>query len=178
MANIWKLQENTVVLCKIISQNVGGTYREASGEHRGTVQNGCETLRISAIRGSGYDWSGKLKRPPLPSGVRRRMWNIRMECRRRISDVIHPGGMAARSPIRTPSWRSTWHSRSSHPDDSISYPNMLSGWKRQPATAHAALRWCVWTPCALPWIAKNSPQSWIALVIKKLSKHQNLTQFD
>ena len=31
---------------------------------------------------------------------------------------------------------------------------------------------------ALPWIPKNSPQSLIALVIKKLSKHQNLTQFD
>ena len=33
-------------------------------------------------------------------------------------------------------------------------------------------------PKAFPWIPKNSPQSWIALVIKKLSKHQNLTQFD
>ena len=32
VANIWKLQENTAALCK----------------------NGCETLRISAIRGSGY----------------------------------------------------------------------------------------------------------------------------
>ena len=31
---------------------------------------------------------------------------------------------------------------------------------------------------ALPWIPNNSPQSHIALVIKKLSKHQNLTQFD
>ena len=31
---------------------------------------------------------------------------------------------------------------------------------------------------ALPWIPNNSPHSWIALVIKKLSKHQNLTQFD
>ena len=31
---------------------------------------------------------------------------------------------------------------------------------------------------AFPWIPKNSPQSWSALVIKKLSKHQNLTQFD
>ena len=39
----------------------------------------------------------------------------------------------------------------------------------------AALRWCVRT--SLPWIPKNSPQSRIALVIKKLSKHQNLTQF-
>ena len=31
---------------------------------------------------------------------------------------------------------------------------------------------------ALPWIPSNSPQSHIALVIKKLSKHQNLTQID
>ena len=38
-----------------------------------------------------------------------------------------PRGYAARSPIRTPSGRSTLHSRSSHPDDSISYPDMLSG---------------------------------------------------
>ena len=33
-------------------------------------------------------------------------------------------------------------------------------------------------PKAFPWIPNNSPQSHIALVIKKLSKHQNLTQFD
>ena len=31
---------------------------------------------------------------------------------------------------------------------------------------------------ALPWIPKNSPQSLIALMMKKRSKHQNLTQFD
>ena len=31
---------------------------------------------------------------------------------------------------------------------------------------------------AFPWIPNNSPQSHIALVIKKLSKHQNLTQID
>ena len=37
-----------------ISQNVGSTYWEASGEHRGTVQNGFKTLRASAISGSGY----------------------------------------------------------------------------------------------------------------------------
>ena len=94
IANIWKLQENTSALCRKISQNVGRTYREASGEHRDTVQNGCETFRVSAIRGSGYVWPGKLKRPPLPSGVRRRMRNIRMECRRsRIPDVRHLGRM-------------------------------------------------------------------------------------
>ena len=31
---------------------------------------------------------------------------------------------------------------------------------------------------ALPRIPNNSPHPRIALVIKKLSKHQNLTQFD
>ena len=39
---------------KKISQNIGRTYPKASGEHRGTMQNGCETLWVSAIRGSGY----------------------------------------------------------------------------------------------------------------------------
>ena len=33
--------------------------------------------RVSAIRGSGYVWPGKLKRPPFTSGVKRQMWNIR-----------------------------------------------------------------------------------------------------
>ena len=31
---------------------------------------------------------------------------------------------------------------------------------------------------ALPWIPKNSPQSWIALVIKLLTKTPKLTQSD
>ena len=73
------------------------------------------------------------------------------------------------------------------PDDNISYPDMLSGSLTRvskpcyviPTACHspcsAALQWCVRT--SLPWIPKNSPQSQIALVIKKLSKHQNLTQF-
>ena len=74
VANIWKLQENTAALCKI----------------------GCKILRVSAIRGSRYVWLGKLKRPPLPSGVKCWMQNIRMECRRRrIPDVRHSGGMSA-----------------------------------------------------------------------------------
>ena len=87
------------------------------------------------------------------------------------------------SPIRTPSGRSTQHSWTSHPDDNISYQDMLSGWKTLTKVSKpcynpcsATLRWCVRT--SLPWIPKNSPQSRIALVIKKLSKHQNLTQFD
>ena len=48
-------------------KNVGRKYQEASGEHRGTVQNGCETLRVSAVKGSGHVCPGNLKRPPLPS---------------------------------------------------------------------------------------------------------------
>ena len=81
------------------------------------------------------------------------------------------------------------------PDDSISYPDMLSGWKTLtkvskscyviPTACHnsrsAALQWCVRTPCPdifCHGFQRNSPQSRIALVIKKLSKHQNLTQFD
>ena len=39
---------------------------------------------------------------------------------------IPPRGHVVRSPIWTPSMRSTRHSRISHPDDSISYPDMLS----------------------------------------------------
>ena len=60
IANIGKLQEKPAALCKI----------------------GCETLRVSAIRGSGYVYPEKLKCSPLPSGVR-------------IPDVKHPGGMVA-----------------------------------------------------------------------------------
>ena len=36
-----------------------------------------KTLWVSAIRGSRHVWQGKLKRPSLPSGIKRRMWNIR-----------------------------------------------------------------------------------------------------
>ena len=45
VANIGKLQENIAALCKI----------------------GCETLWVSVIRGSGYVYPEKLKRPPLLS---------------------------------------------------------------------------------------------------------------
>ena len=83
------------------------------------------------------------------------------------------------------------HDTRDTPDDSISYSDMLSGSLTKvskpcyviPTACHspcfAALRWCVRTPCLdILWIPKNSPQSRIALVIKNLLKHQNLTQFD
>ena len=215
------------------------------------MQNGCETLLISAIRGSGYVWPEKLKRLLLPSGVRRRMRNIQMECwRRRILDVRHSGGMSAKqnSGCETSGWNVRCHtsqggrlrvkgvgtpllddterarlSESSpsgfpkrtcsvlpYPDSfrekhttlaiitlrTIAYPiriccpdmkhwlkcTSLATSFRQPATTHVpppsdgVSGRPVWT--SLPWIPKNSPQSRIALVIKNLSKHQNLTQFD
>ena len=149
-------------------RHCGKYLRNSSGKR-------CQRIRICCPE--------KLKRLPLPSGVRRRMWNIRMWCRRwrfrmwdirvkwrrsRIPDgmsaVKYPDGMSVRSPIR------------------ICCPN-----EKDPRSA--VLRWCVRTPCLdifcrEDWsrtqsrIPKNSPQSRIALVIKKLSKHQNLTQFD
>ena len=63
-------------------------------------------------------------------------------------DQLHPDsprGHVARSPIRTPSGRSTRYSWTSHPDDSISYPDMLSGswlkWASLPI-AHVPLSSC------------------------------------
>ena len=43
-----------------------------------------------------------------------------------------------------------------------------------------ALLWCIRTPCPgmlLAWIPKNSPQSWIALMIKKAIKTPKLNTF-
>ena len=173
VAHIGKLQENTAALCRKISQNVGRTYREASGEYRGTVQNGCETLRVSAIRWSGYVWPGKLKRSPLPSGVR-------------ILDVIHPGGMAAHQNFGChPGGMTAEHNSGCHLSGMTAEHNSgchpsgmaaagckvaVAGWNEQD------LILLVFWICL--WIPKNSPQSRIALVIKKLSKHQNLTQVD
>ena len=50
-----------------ISQNVDRKYQEASREHRCTVY-WEKTLRVSAIRRSGYVWPEKLKRLSLLSG--------------------------------------------------------------------------------------------------------------
>ena len=75
-----------------------------------------------------------------------------------------PRGHVARSPIRTPSGRSTRHSRSSHPDDGISYPDMSGSLTKVhkpcyiiPIACHnprfVALRWCVRMPILLAfWI--------------------------
>ena len=100
----------------------------------------------------------------------------------RINSIRIPQEDMWRAPLSRLPQGEAHGTREHHtPDDSISYPDMLSRSltkvsKPCYSPRSAALRWCVRT--SFPWIPKNSPQSRIALVIKKLSKHQNLTQFD
>ena len=63
----------------------------------------------------------------------------------RYPEQLHPDsprGHVARSPIRTPLGRSTRYLWTSHPDDNISYPDMLFR-----SLTSAAIWWCVRTPC-------------------------------
>ena len=177
LGNIRKLQENTAAL-----------YIKR------------KTLQVSAIRGSGHVWPGKLKRPPLPFGVRRRMWYIRRRwnvgrieflpawnelccasqwglsayarCRDlsswwdgarkaiRINSIRIPQEDTWRTPLFGLPQGEARDTRDHHtPDDSISYPDVLSGSLTKvskpcyviPPACHssrsAALRWCVRTPC-------------------------------
>ena len=162
IAKIGKLQENTTTLCKI----------------------GCETFRVSAIRGFEYVYSEKLKCLPLPSGS----W---------IPDVRHPDVMAAAADFRMWYIRMEWRRQQNSGCDTSWWKVASVGWNG----GGSRMKWAgSHTPCildllmakdfkasalhvselyiALPWIPNNSPQSQIALVIKKLSKPQNLTQFD
>ena len=124
----------------------------------------------------------RMERPPFPSGCEISGWggmptgyNSSPCARCRDSS---PGGLGAckdiqinsiripqterrRNAIWTPSGRSTLHSWTSHPDDSISYSDMLSRWKSLTKASKpcnfilkawhiprsAVLQWCVRTPC-------------------------------
>ena len=127
---------------------------------------------------------------------------IRVEClRRRIPDVRHPGGMSAKQnfgfskricgalpypdslrekhmalAIITPRMIA-YPIRICCPDHWLKCTSLATSF-RQPATAHVPPPSDGVSGHLLSWIPKKSPQSRIALVIKKLSKHQNLTQFD
>ena len=59
------------------------------------------------------------------------------------------------------------------PEDSISYPDMLMAKDFKASVLHVSE-----LSIAFPWIPNNSPQSWIVLVIKLLTKTPKLTQFD
>ena len=144
-----------------------------SGSFRRTPRHCGKYLRNSSGKRCQRIWiccPEKLKRPPLPSDVRRRMRNIRMECRqRRIPDVRHPGGMSTEQNFgcETFGWnggvaefrmwyiRVGWR-RSRIPDgmSAVKYPDGMSA--RSPIRIccpnekdprSTVLRWCVRTPC-------------------------------
>ena len=94
-------------------------------------------LRVSAIRGSGYVWPGKLKRPPLPSGVR-------------IPDVKHPGGMSAAAKFRM--WTSRWNGGGSRILDVI-HPG---GKWRQPDGIPTRVEWAM-IPVRVEWVGSHTP---------------------
>ena len=56
---------------KYLKQNISKCRSKISGSFRRNsvaLYTERKTLRVSAIRGSGHVWPGKLKRPPLPFG--------------------------------------------------------------------------------------------------------------
>ena len=186
------------------------------------MQNGCETLRVNAIRWSGYVYPEKLKHPPLPSGCEisgckmsvhgippRVDWAMQRKEDRgarkdiRINSIRIPQEDIWCAPLSGLPQGET-HGTHEHHTRTIGYPIRIccpDHWLRPPSDGVSGrpVR-TSFAPCipdllmakdfkalvlhvfelsiALPWIPKNSPQSRIALVIKKLSKHQNLTQFD
>ena len=175
----------------------------------------ADALWVSAIRRSGHACPGKLKRllshPASGVGceisdqrIRTCLTGQNFGCeisgrrnrdRLRVQGVVPPDDTERASLSRaTPSGfpkrtRAAMLSgtREHHTlDDSISYPDMLSGSLTKVSKPYYSPRSAalpmvcpdVLSGHLFPWIPKNSPQSRIALVIKKLSKHQNLTQFD
>ena len=144
-----------------ISQNIGGKYQEASGEHNSTVQNGCSPIRVGGYQMIRIRPSGKVETPTSPI----RLLNSRSE---------HSGWKVRGNRMQ---WQQPGANGGAHPGaNGGAHPGATPIWWCGPD----ALRWCIRTlypGILLAWIPKNSPQSHIALVIKKLSKHQNLTHF-
>ena len=143
VANIWKLQENTAALYKIV----------------------YETLRVGAIRGSGYVRPEKLKRSPFLSGVRIPDVNIWVEVHGNRMQWQQSG---CKKWQRTSGWKwrrisvCKWQQSGANPTR-ICCPN--------------ALWWCIQTPCPsilLAWIPKNSPPSQICFGNKKAIKTPKL----
>ena len=93
----------------------------------------------------------------------------------KIPDVIHPGGMAARSPYPD-SLREKHTALTIITPRTIAYPIRIccpDEKKRKEPTFRRSPMVCPDTLSGhlLSWISKNSPQSWIALVIKLLTKN-------
>ena len=127
--NIRKLQKNTAAL-----------YIER------------KTLRASVIRRSGYVYPEKLKRPPLHPAMK----YLDVKCRRTEFRIWNVGARNFRiNSIRIPPRGRARHAILLSPDDNISYPDMVSGWKTLTKVSKpcysprfVALQWCVRTPCS------------------------------
>ena len=97
------LKQNILKYLKISIKNI-----KKLQENTTAVHTERKTLRVSAIRGSGYVWPEKLKRPSLPSGCET------SECEM-LADGIPPrvdwampqGGPSGRARCRNPS--PGWH---------------------------------------------------------------------
>ena len=133
-----------------ISQNIGGKYQEASGEHCSTVKNGCSPIRVDAIRWSGYVCPEKLKRLISHPAPEFRTWTSGWKWQQPGTNWRQPGAkwrQLGANPIRICS-----------PD---------------------ALRWCIRTPCLgilLAWIPNNSPQFQICFGDQKAIKYTKTCQ--
>ena len=92
-----------------ISQNIGGKYQKASGEHRNTVQNGCSPIRLmnSGREHLGGKWAAA---------------ECKMAARIRVQNggnrVQIGGSRVQNGGSRGTNWRQL---------GTNSYPNMLSG---------------------------------------------------
>ena len=97
---------------------------------------------MSAEKNSGCDTSGW-----NVDGAKFQMWDIRVECRWSNSIRI-PQEDTWRAPLSGLPQGEAHGTRAYHtPDDSISYPDMLSGWKR--TTCHSSLDTSMVCPNAL-----------------------------
>ena len=72
----------------------GGLVVQTPGAKCGDHGQVKRALRIGVTEGSRHVCPGKLNHPPLPSGDRRQMWDIRVDgtSADRIPDVRYPGG--------------------------------------------------------------------------------------
>ena len=142
------LKQNISKYPKISVANI----KKASKEHSNTVQNGCSPIRVGGYQMIRIRPSGEVE-------------TLSFSIWRQNSGREHPGG-SARHRMQ---WQQPGANGGAHPGAN---PIRICG--------PDALRWCIRTPypgVLLAWIPNNSSQFHIALVIKKLSKHQNLTHF-
>ena len=135
-----------------ISQNIGGKYQEASGEHRSTVQNGCSPIRVGGYQMIRIRPSGEVETPispirPLNSGREhpgRKVRSSRMQWRQPgANGNAHLGANGGAPPGATPIW--------------ISGPD--------------ALRWCWFMP---NWCLSWFVSSWCSLIEGVINKIYNL----